>query len=109
VYVPYRTEEGVVEGYFVFARDLAEVESGEWVLPNQLAALHTSEALNAAITASALDCIVAIHETGHIIEFNPAAEETFGYRRADAIGRPIAELIVPPDYVNGTSKDSHVT
>ena len=109
VYVPYRTEEGVVEGYFVFARDLAEVESGEWILPNQLAALHTSEAMNAAITASALDCIVAIDETGHVIEFNPAAEETFGYRRADAIGRPIAELIVPPDYVNGTSKDSHVT
>jgi len=78
VYVPYRTEAGAVEGYFVFARDLAEIESGEWILPNQIAALHTSEALNAAITASALDCIIAIDETGHVIEFNPAAEETFG-------------------------------
>jgi PAS domain S-box-containing protein len=95
VYVPYRTEAGV-EGYFVFARDLAEVESGEWILPNELAALHTSEALNAAITASALDCIIAIDEAGHVIEFNPAAEETFGYKRADTIGRSIAELIVPP-------------
>jgi two-component system NtrC family sensor kinase len=96
VYVPYRTEAGVVEGYFVFARDLAEIESGEWILPNQLAALHTSEAMNAAITASALDCIIAIDKAGLVIEFNPAAEETFGYKRADAIGRPIAELIVPP-------------
>jgi two-component system NtrC family sensor kinase len=96
VYVPYRTEAGVVEGYFVFARDLAELESGEWILPNQIAALQTSEALNAAITASALDCIIAIDEAGHVIEFNPAAEETFGYKRADTVGKPIAELIVPP-------------
>ena len=31
-----------------------------------------------------------------MIEFNPAAQETFGYSRADALGRPISELIVPP-------------
>jgi two-component system NtrC family sensor kinase len=96
VYVPYRTESGAIEGYLVFARDLAELDSGEWILPNQLVALHASEVLNAAITASALDCIIAIDETGLVIEFNPAAEQTFGYKRADAIGRPIGELIVPP-------------
>ena len=96
VYLPYRMESGAIEGYFVFARDLAELESGEWILPNQLAELHASEALNAAITASALDCIIAIDESGLVIEFNPAAEQTFGYKRADTIGRPIGELIVPP-------------
>jgi PAS domain S-box-containing protein len=96
VYVPYRAQSGAIEGYLVFARDLAELDSGEWILPNQLAALHASEVLNAAITASALDCIIAIDEEGLVIEFNPAAEQTFGYTRADAIGRPISELIVPP-------------
>jgi PAS domain S-box-containing protein len=96
VYVPYRADSGAIEGYFVFARDLAELDSGEWILPNQLAALHASEVLNAAITASALDCIIAIDEAGLVIEFNPPAEQTFGYKRADAIGRPIVELIVPP-------------
>ena len=35
------------------------------------------------------------HE-GKIVEFNPAAERTFGYRRANAIGQQMAELIVPP-------------
>jgi PAS domain S-box-containing protein len=30
------------------------------------------------------------------VEFNPAAEATFGYSRADAIGKQVAELIVPP-------------
>src|SRR5262249_21758768 len=73
VYLPYRTESGEIQGYLVFARDLAELDSGEWILPNQLAALHATEALNAAITASALDCIVAIDEAGQVIEFNPAA------------------------------------
>jgi PAS domain S-box-containing protein len=96
VYLPYRTGAGEIHGYLVFARDLAELDSGEWILPNQLAALHATEALNAAITASALDCIIAVDEAGQVIEFNPAAEETFGYKRADVIGRSMSELIVPP-------------
>jgi two-component system NtrC family sensor kinase len=96
VYLPYRTESGAIDGYLVFARDLAQLDSGEWILPTQLAAQHATEALNAAITASALDCIIAIDEAGLVVEFNPAAEETFGYKRADVIGRSMSELIVPP-------------
>ena len=34
--------------------------------------------------------------SGRIVEFNPAAERTFGYSRKEALGRTIAELIVPP-------------
>ena len=30
------------------------------------------------------------------VEFNPAVEQTFGYRADEAIGREMAELIVPP-------------
>ncbi len=96
VYVPYRTEAGAIDGYFVFARDLTELKSGEWVVPDQFAALQANEAMSSAITASALDCIIAIDDAGAVIEFNPAAEKTFGYRRSDAIGKPIADLIVPP-------------
>jgi PAS domain S-box-containing protein len=33
---------------------------------------------------------------GRITEFNRAAERTFGYTRAAVLGRPLAELIVPP-------------
>ena len=40
--------------------------------------LQASEARNAAITASALDCIIAVDEDGRVVEWNPAAEETFG-------------------------------
>jgi PAS domain S-box-containing protein len=31
-----------------------------------------------------------------VVEFNPAAERTFGYRREQAIGSEMAELIIPP-------------
>ena len=61
-----------------------------------LRAYGDSEALSAAVLASALDCFVVIDEKGCVIELNPAAEATFGYTRAETLGRPIGELIVPP-------------
>lgn len=58
--------------------------------------LRASEARQAAILATALDCIVTIDHTGRVLDFNPAAERTFGYSRAEAVGREMAELIIPP-------------
>lgn len=58
-------------------------------------ALYESEARKQAIFDSALDCIVTIDELGEIIEFNPAAEATFGYRREDILGRSMVEYLVP--------------
>jgi PAS domain S-box-containing protein len=58
--------------------------------------LRRSEARKAAILDSALDSIVTIDHEGCITEFNPAAERTFGYRRADVMGRPLAEVIIAP-------------
>jgi two-component system NtrC family sensor kinase len=94
--VPLRDADGAVDGYFIFNRDLTELKQSELALAEQLAARTASEALNAAIIASALDCVIAIDEAGKVVEFNPAAEQTFGYRRADVLGRSIGELIVPP-------------
>jgi two-component system NtrC family sensor kinase len=95
-YMPYRGPSGSVDGYFVFTRDLTALKQSEQQLATQLEALRRSEALNAAITASALDGVIVIDEDGLVVEFNPAAEHSFGHARADAIGRPVADLIVPP-------------
>ena len=57
--------------------------------------LRESEMRNAAILRAALDCVVSIDSHGTIIEFNPAAERTFGYSREQAIGKNVAEMIVP--------------
>ncbi len=44
---------------------------------------------------AALDAIVSMDHAGRILEFNPAAERIFGHKRSEAIGREMAELIVP--------------
>src|ERR1700730_10042948 len=49
-----------------------------------------------AILDSALDCVITMDHQGKVVEFNPAAEKTFGYKRAEAIGQLLADLIVPP-------------
>ena len=65
-----------------------EVESG---VPGPGAGEHLSAYLEAAI-----DCVIVADASGRIVEFNPAAERTFGYSREEALGRTMAELIVPP-------------
>jgi PAS domain S-box-containing protein len=50
----------------------------------------------AAAVASALDAIVVVDEAGAVVALNPAAVATFGYAPAEALGRNISELIVPP-------------
>ncbi|MEW6303882.1 MAG: histidine kinase dimerization/phosphoacceptor domain -containing protein [Verrucomicrobiota bacterium] len=59
-------------------------------------ALRASESRNRAVLDAALDCIVAMDAEGRIVEFNPAAERTFGRQRGDVIGEPMADLLVPP-------------
>src|SRR5207247_499739 len=59
-------------------------------------AREDSEARMRAILEAALDCVVTRDERGCVVEFNPAAERTFGYAREDVVGREMAELIVPP-------------
>jgi PAS domain S-box-containing protein len=60
--------------------------------------LRESEALKAAIVECAMDCVISIDHRGHIVEFNPAAEEAFGYKKQDVIGEEMAALIIPERY-----------
>ena len=53
------------------------------------------EALQVAVFGAALDPIIVMDEAGRVREFNPAAEQVFGYSRAAAMGRMLAELIIP--------------
>ena len=57
--------------------------------------LRLSEARQRAVLETALDGIVSIDRESRIIEFNPAAERIFGYRREDVIGKPMPDLIIP--------------
>jgi PAS domain S-box-containing protein len=57
--------------------------------------VYESNERRRAILEAALDCVITIDERGRVIEFNPAAERTFGYPAGEAIGREMAELIIP--------------
>jgi len=106
---PIRTARGVVGAIEFLADDphepdeelLATTESlgsqiGQFVERSRAEeAMREREARHTAILEAALDCIVTIDDRGRVVEFNPAAEETFGYRAEEVIGREMADLIVP--------------
>jgi PAS domain S-box-containing protein len=59
-------------------------------------ALRESELRKDAILDASIDAIITIDHEGRIVEFNRAAQETFGYEAADVLGKPMAELLIPP-------------
>jgi len=44
---------------------------------------------------AALDAVVVMDEEGLVRDWNPAAEQVFGYSREEAVGQELAELIIP--------------
>ncbi len=86
---PIRDAANRVIGAVLVFRDITERLAGERKLVE-------SAALKAAILETALDCIITMDHAGKVVDFNPAAERTFGHRRAAAIGRDLGDLIVPP-------------
>jgi diguanylate cyclase (GGDEF)-like protein/PAS domain S-box-containing protein len=90
---------GIVLGAGALAVAIAWVR-GEQELSVALASAARAEEageLRAAMLRSALDCVICMDQMGRIVDFNEAAERTFGYTREEAIGRDLAELIVPPE------------
>ena len=76
--------------YFVCAkRDVSDRIRAE-------AALEQSRRTHAAVLEAALDCFISIDAEGRILEFNPAAERTFGYSFAEVHGRELHSLLTPP-------------
>jgi diguanylate cyclase (GGDEF)-like protein/PAS domain S-box-containing protein len=51
-----------------------------------------------AILDAALDAVITIDHRGLVLEFNRAAELTFGFLKAEVLGRELASLVVPPEY-----------
>lgn len=49
----------------------------------------------AATVNSALDAIIVADDHGRILEYNPSAAAIFGHSRAQALGQPLGQLIVP--------------
>ncbi len=86
---PLLDEDGQAIGCASLARDITDEAASQ-------EKLRRSEAHKAAILETAIDCIIGMDQDGVVTEWNPAATRTFGYNPAEAIGRKVAELIIPP-------------
>jgi diguanylate cyclase (GGDEF)-like protein/PAS domain S-box-containing protein len=58
--------------------------------------LQHSEDWNRTIVAASWSGFVGADAEGRVVEWNASAERIFGWTRADALGRSLSELLVPP-------------
>src|SRR5580698_2447211 len=92
---PARDAKGKITGWYSLITDIDDRKRADEKLRQEESELKHSEARKAAILESALDCILTIDHEGCITEFNLAAEHTFGYRRDEVLGMPLANVIIP--------------
>ncbi len=59
--------------------------------------IRETEALKTAILEASLDPIITIDGRGDIIEFNPTAEQAFGHRRGEVLGRNFTAFFLTGD------------
>jgi PAS domain S-box-containing protein len=74
----------------VVARDVTESKRAEQ-------SLKESEAAARGVLDTALDAYVRMDREGVITEWNRMAEQTFGWTRGEVVGRPLGDVLVPPD------------
>src|SRR5262249_9148683 len=106
---PLRSPRGVVGVMEFFSREPRELDErllwtmgvlgsqvGQFVTRQQAEEeVRASESRMRAMLEAALDAVVTMDNRGRILEWNRAAEATFGYRSHEVVGKDMAELIVP--------------
>lgn len=102
---PRNVSPGQVDGLRILARQVVgqlELRRRQRRTEERAAAaegnLESAAARLRAMFESALDAIVTIDAEGRVTEFNPAAEQLFGYDRVEARGQQMALLIIPPEF-----------
>src|ERR1700692_3344215 len=76
-----------VRRHFFVGRDMTESRRAQETL-------RESEQLARGIIDTALDAFVQIDERGSIVNWNPQAEEIFGWPRQDALGKSFFDLVI---------------
>ena len=89
---PIREPDGRIRGVILVFRDISE----EYRLRTE--SREHARRLEAVIT-HAPDAILLADEQGTILEWNPAAEQIFGWARKQAMGRRVHELIIPQRWI----------
>jgi PAS domain S-box-containing protein len=97
--VAYQTVESTEELKLqIAAREKAEAVARESASGLTDASARENDARMRLILDTALDSVITIDERGVITAWNAQAERMFGRRYDEAVGRGIAELLIPPRY-----------
>jgi PAS domain S-box-containing protein len=93
----YTTDSRMPDTELLAAMESVGAQLGQFLVRRRAErSVRESDARKSAIMAAALDCVITIDHRGSVLEFNRAAERTFGYTSEAVVGREMAELIVPP-------------
>jgi diguanylate cyclase (GGDEF)-like protein/PAS domain S-box-containing protein len=86
-----KRDDGMVTHYVGTLTDISTRKRAEQMLQDSAARLR-------ATLDSALDGAISIDAAGRLIDFNPAAEATFGWKKEEILGRLMADVIVPEQH-----------
>jgi PAS domain S-box-containing protein len=87
--IPVSPDEAPWPRYIAFVQDV----TARRALQQQVL---DSEARKAGIVEASQDAIIGMDDEGRVVEWNAAATRLFGYSPQQALGQPMAELIIPP-------------
>jgi diguanylate cyclase (GGDEF)-like protein/PAS domain S-box-containing protein len=86
-----KNDDGMVTHYVGTLTDISVRKRAEAMLQDSAARLR-------ATLDSALDGAISIDAAGRLIDFNPAAEAIFGWKKDEILGRLMADVIVPEQH-----------
>jgi len=82
---------------FLISRLLRRLRSEATLSTAQAHALMESEVRTRTLLESAPDAFLAVDPAGTLTAWNAEAERMFGWSAAEAVGRPLRDLILPPE------------
>jgi PAS domain S-box-containing protein len=96
--VPILDEAGAIREWVGIHTDIDDRKRGEAALREAKESAEASAAWAQLVVDTAYDAFVVMDEEGRIADWNRQAERTFGWTRAEAVGRLLADTIIPPEY-----------
>ena len=95
---PLHDENGKVVGIFSVLRDITESKQMETDLQASTTRLGDMLSQTQLMLDASMDAVICMDQNGMVVTWNLCAEQIFGYREDQALGREVADLIVPPEY-----------
>jgi len=88
---PVFDSKGILVNFISVQRDISEKRKLDKELKD-------SEAKTRMIIDSALEAVILINAKGNIIDWNPQAERTFGWKKKEVLNKLLSDVIIPEEY-----------